>query len=100
LIESEAIQQVQATTSFQLRKHLMIYTTQADKRNLSRREKKKSRTQRFILVHPSSRAMSSPLQTSKDFHNKDHKIGLQPLLPPSYHCSLQYTLLPAALTPH
>jgi len=31
----------------------------------SRREKKKSRTQRF---HPSSRVTSSPLQTSKDFH--------------------------------
>jgi len=42
-------------------------TTQTDKRKLSRREKKKSRTQRFILVHPSTRATSSPLQTSKDF---------------------------------
>jgi len=75
-------------------------TAQADKRKLSRREKKESRTQRFILVHPSIRATSSHLQTSKDLHSKDHKISLQPLLPASYHCSLQYTLLPAALTPH
>jgi len=34
----------------------------------SRREKERSRTQDFILVHPSSRATLSPLQTSKDFH--------------------------------
>jgi len=30
--------------------------------------KERSRTQVFIPVHPSSRATSSPLQTSKDFH--------------------------------
>jgi len=46
----------------------LIMTTPVDKRNLLRREKKKSRTQRFILVHPFSRATSTPLQTSKDFH--------------------------------
>jgi len=34
----------------------------------SRKEKERSRTQDFILVHPSSRAASSPLPTSKDFH--------------------------------
>jgi len=34
----------------------------------SRREKERSRTQNFILLHPSSRATFSPLQTSKDFH--------------------------------
>jgi len=34
----------------------------------SRREKERSRTQDFILVHPSSRATPSPLPTSKDFH--------------------------------
>jgi len=33
-----------------------------------RREKERSRTQRFILVHPSSRATSSPLPTRKEFH--------------------------------
>jgi len=43
-------------------------TAPVDKRKLSRREKKKSRTQRFIPVHPTSKATSSPLQTSKDFH--------------------------------
>jgi len=43
-------------------------TTQVNKRKLSRREKKKSRIQRFILVHPSTKATSSPLQTSKYFH--------------------------------
>jgi len=43
-------------------------TTPADKRKLSIREKKESRTQRFILVHPSLRATSSPVQTNKDFH--------------------------------
>jgi len=34
----------------------------------SRIKKERSRTQRFILVHPSSRAMFSPLPTSKEFH--------------------------------
>jgi len=43
-------------------------TTPADKRKLARREKKESRIQRFILVHLSSRATSSLLQTSKYFH--------------------------------
>jgi len=33
----------------------------------SRREKERSRTPRFILVHPFSRATSSPLPTSKEF---------------------------------
>ena len=36
----------------------------------SRIGKERSRTQVFILVYPSSRATSSPLQTSKDFHYK------------------------------
>jgi len=35
---------------------------------LSRREKERSSTTRFILVHPFSRATSSPLPTSKEFH--------------------------------
>jgi len=34
----------------------------------SRREEERSRTPRFILVHPSSRATSSPLPTTKEFH--------------------------------
>jgi len=34
----------------------------------SRREKERSRTQDVILVHPSSRVKSSPLQTGKYFH--------------------------------
>jgi len=33
----------------------------------SRREKERSRTPRFIPVHPSSRVTSSPLPTSKEF---------------------------------
>jgi len=33
----------------------------------SRREQERSRTPRFILVHASSRATSSPLQPSKEF---------------------------------
>jgi len=41
-----------------------------DSRNnkCSRRDKERSRTQRFILVHPFSRATSIPLPTSKEFH--------------------------------
>jgi len=34
----------------------------------SRREKERSRTPGFILVHPFSRVTSSPLPTSKEFH--------------------------------
>jgi len=33
----------------------------------SRREKERSRTPRFIMVYPSSKATSSPLPTSKEF---------------------------------
>jgi len=34
----------------------------------SGREQERSRTQDFILVHPSSRTTSSPLPTSNDCH--------------------------------
>jgi len=39
---------------------------QADNKMIKKREEE-IKTQRFILVHPSSRVTSSPLQTSKDF---------------------------------
>jgi len=80
-------------------------TTQTDKRKLSRRQKKKSRTQRFILVHPSTRITSSPLQTSKDFHWTISQYQFTTLAPnklsllPAVHtapCSTHTLLNPSA----
>jgi len=46
----------------------LISQARMKNKKCSKREQERSRTQDFILVHPSSRATSSPLPTSKDLH--------------------------------
>jgi len=71
---------------------------QADNKMIKKREEEiKNRK-----IYPGSPflkgATSSPLQTSKDFHYKDHKISLQPLLP-TVHTAPRSTHTSASVKP-
>jgi len=54
-----------------------------------RREKERTTTQRFILVHPSSSATSNPLSTSKEFQYKTNTLAFsKSTLHPAAHSLL------------
>ena len=100
-----ATQQVLRATSFQLRKNLMIYsdqsriTTQADKKKNFQEERRRNQEHKDLSWFTLLQGLCPVLcKLAKISTKQDHKISLQPFLPASYHCSPQYTLLPAALT--
>jgi len=76
---------------------LKIQESQQDISRSIKRLQERTRTQGFILVHPSSRATSSPLLHSKDFYYKkikpDQFTEIQPL------ATRKNTLLPTENNP-